>query len=101
MWVLVFFDLPTETKKQRKSANVFRKILLKDGFTMFQFSIYLRFCSSSENAQVHRSRVQKHLPDLGKVGVLTITDKQWSKMELFYKGTVAQKMATPQQLEMF
>ena len=40
MWVLVFFDLPTETKKQRKAAAGFRKDLLKDGFTMFQYSIY-------------------------------------------------------------
>ncbi len=44
MWVLVFFDLPTETKKDRKAAGNFRKKLLTDGFTMFQFSIYMRFC---------------------------------------------------------
>ena len=42
MWVLVFFDLPTETKKDRKIYTKFRKDILADGFTMFQFSIYLR-----------------------------------------------------------
>ena len=42
MWVLVFFDLPTDTKKERKAYADFRKKLMRDGFTMFQFSIYVR-----------------------------------------------------------
>ena len=40
MWVLVFFDLPTGTKKERKAYSDFRDALVKDGFTMFQYSIY-------------------------------------------------------------
>ncbi|NUM32247.1 MAG: CRISPR-associated endonuclease Cas2, partial [Bacteroidetes bacterium] len=32
MWVLVFFDLPTETKLERKTASNFRKEILRDGF---------------------------------------------------------------------
>ena len=47
MWVLVFFDLPTETKRERKLYADFRKKLLQDGFTMFQFSIYVRHCPST------------------------------------------------------
>ena len=50
LWVLVFFDLPTETKKDRKAHAQFRKDIMRDGFTMFQFSIYLRHCNSRENA---------------------------------------------------
>ena len=65
MWVLVFFDLPTETKKQRRAATQFRKALIKDGFNMFQFSIYMRFCPSRENAKVHSTRVKNHLPKDG------------------------------------
>ena len=76
MWVLVFFDLPTETKKERKTAAKFRKQLLEDGFIMFQFSIYMRHCPSSENAETHIKRVKGFLPDLGQVGILSITDKQ-------------------------
>lgn len=58
MWVLVFFDLPTETKKERKAYADFRKKLIADGFTMFQFSIYMRHCPSAENADVHMRRVK-------------------------------------------
>lgn len=53
MWILIMFDLPTETKKQRKAATDFRKSLIADGFTMFQFSIYVRNCASRENTDVH------------------------------------------------
>ncbi|HRU73341.1 MAG TPA: CRISPR-associated endonuclease Cas2, partial [Paludibacteraceae bacterium] len=62
MWVLVFFDLPTETKKDRKAYADFRKKLVADGFVMFQFSIYLRHCASAENSDVHIKRVQRALP---------------------------------------
>ena len=77
MWILVFFDLPTDTKKERKAAAKFRKNLLEDGFIMFQFSIYTRNCPSAENAQTHISRVKGFLPEYGQVGILSITDKQF------------------------
>ncbi len=101
MWVLVFFDLPTETRKDRKAATLFRKNLLDDGFSMFQFSIYLRFCASRENAAVHIKRTKRRLPKQGKVCIMQITDKQFGMIELFHgqKETVPE---TPsQQLELF
>lgn len=101
MWVLVLFDLPTETKKDRKAATDFRNKLLKDGFTMFQFSIYVRHCASVENADVHIKRVKSFLPEFGKVGILCITDKQFGRIELFL-GKKTQKVNAPgQQLELF
>lgn len=57
MWILIMFDLPTETKKQRKADTDFRKSLIADGFTMFQFSIYVRNCASRENTDVHVKRI--------------------------------------------
>ena len=101
MWILVFFDLPTETKRDKKAYMDFRKALQKDGFTMFQFSIYVRHCASMENADVHIKRVQSFLPKYGKVGIMCITDKQFSNIHLFY-GAVPQRPNPPyQQLELF
>jgi CRISPR-associated protein Cas2 len=101
MWVLVFFDLPTNTRKERSIATKFRKHLLDDGFNMFQFSIYLRFCPSKENVDVHVKRVKRELPKAGKVGILHITDKQFGMMELF-SGIEKTRLEKPsQQLEMF
>ena len=101
LWVLVFFDLPTETKKQRRVAAHFRKEIVKDGFTMFQFSIYVRHCPSRENADVHIKRVKKRLPEEGHVGILCVTDKQFGSIEIFYGKKEAPTPNTPQQLELF
>lgn len=101
MWVLVFFDLPTDTKKERKAAAKFRKELIQDGFTMFQFSIYIRNCPSAENAQVHIRRVKGILPDYGKVGIMSITDKQFDGMQLFIGKKNSALPEVEQQLELF
>ena len=101
MWVLVLFDLPTETKKEKKAYSDFRKNLQRDGFTMFQFSIYVRHCASQENAEVHIKRVKSFLPEHGQIGIMCITDKQCGNIELFY-GKKVQPPTTPgQQLELF
>ena len=101
MWVLVFFDLPTDTKIERKVASKFRKNLLDDGFGMFQFSIYTRFCPSRENAGVHMQRTKRALPKKGKVCIMQITDKQFGMMELFYGQKEADLEPPSQQLELF
>ena len=101
MWVLVFFDLPTETPAERKIAARFRKNIMRDGFQMFQFSIYLRHCSSRENSDVHITRVKKILPENGHVGIMCITDKQFGMMEIFHGHKEVGKNPPAQQLEMF
>ncbi|MHB8904615.1 MAG: CRISPR-associated endonuclease Cas2 [Melioribacteraceae bacterium] len=101
MWVLVLFDLPTETPKEKKAYTRFRKELLKDGFSMFQFSIYVRHCSSRENKNVHVKRIKEILPEKGHVGILSITDKQFGMMEIFYGKKEEDGFIEPHQLELF
>lgn len=101
MWVMILFDLPTETKKDRRYYADFRKKILADGFQMFQFSMYIRHCSSKENAEVHQKRVKSILPPKGHVGILTITDKQFGMMEIFRGTTLIDLPDTSQQLELF
>lgn len=101
MWVLVLFDLPTDTKKDRKAAAGFRKKLLTDGFQMFQFSIYMRHCPSRENADVHIKRVKAFLPSKGHVGIFQFTDKQFGMIELFHGKSPLNPQSPVQQLEMF
>lgn len=101
MWVLVFFDLPTETRSERKAAAIFRKKLLTDGFAMFQFSIYIRFCPSRENAAVHIKRTKNALPKKGKVGIMQVTDKQFGMIELFHSQKEVNPEPPSQQLELF
>lgn len=101
MWLFVFFDLPTETKAERRAAGQFRKGLLKDGFEMFQFSIYLRCCTSRENLRVHEKRIKKLLPKYGKVGFLAVTDKQFGMMEIYFGRKEIPVPLPTQQLQLF
>ena len=101
MWILVFFDLPTETKTDRKRATGFRKALIDDGFTMFQFSIYIRHCASAANAEVHIKGVQSFLPQFGKVGILCITDKQFGDLHLYFGKKPSPLPLAGVQLELF
>jgi CRISPR-associated protein Cas2 len=101
MWVFVHFDLPSETKKDKKNYREFRQVLLKDGFAMIQYSIYARHCSSRENAEVHKKRIKNQLPPYGDIVIFEITDAQFGKIE-FYKGmSPKNRPDTPQQLEIF
>lgn len=101
MWLMVFFDLPTETKTDRRNASLFRKRLLHDGFSMFQFSIYTRHCASRENALVHINRVKGILPPNGFVAMMQITDKQFGMIELFHGKKEKKPPETVHQLSIF
>lgn len=101
MWLYVMFDLPVETKRQRKMATQFRKNLMKDGFGMHQFSVYIRHCASGEAATVHIERVKNLVPEEGSVSILKVTDKQFGDTIHFVGKKSKPPPRAPQQLEFF
>lgn len=101
MWVFVFFDLPTNTPAERKTAATFRKRLMNGGFHMMQYSVYNRHCMNYQDAQVHIGRVKKIIPPEGEVRVLTITDKQFGDIKTFLGGSAQPPPETPEQVELF
>jgi len=101
MWVLTMFDLPVDTKKARRQYADFRKSLLQDGFTRMQFSVYIRHCPSEENAAVHAQRVERNVPPDGEVRILTLTDKQFERMRIFWGKMRVPPESAGRQLELF
>lgn len=101
VWLYVMFDLPVETKVQRKHAAQFRKNLLKDGFGMHQFSVYIRHCASYEAANVHIARVKLMVPAEGSVSILKVTDKQFGDTINVVGKKYRPPPPTPLQLEFF
>lgn len=101
MWVLVMFDLPTDSNEARRQYTRFRKKLLKDGFVRMQYSVYIRHCASKENTDVHSVRVRGSVPPEGEVRVLRITDKQYERMEIFWGKKRKPPEKPPAQLELF
>lgn len=101
MWLFCLFDLPTNTKTQRKHAAEFRKKLIEDGFDMMQYSVYKRFCASIEACEVHIKRIKNALPKEGTVSILKFTDKQFGDIKTFIGVTPQRRTKVPQQLEFF
>lgn len=101
MWVIAMFDLPTDTPKARKAYARFRKRLLNDGFTMMQYSVYIRHCASIENAKIHAARMGSAVPSAGEVRFLTITDKQFGRIKTYVGKTRQPPQDPPAQLELF
>lgn len=82
MRVIVFFDLPVVTGAQRKEYTRFRKHLLKSGFIMMQESVYCKLALNSTVGNAIKNNVYKNRPPEGLVQILTVTEKQYAKMEL-------------------
>ncbi len=101
VWLVTLFDLPTDTPKARKAYALFRKALLRDGFSMLQFSVYARYCPSEAKAKKHRRRIEKSVPDDGEVRIITLTDVQFARMEIFHGKQRKAPESAPKQVEMF
>lgn len=101
MWIIVMFDLPTETEAARREYRVFREGLIEDGYFMLQFSVYARHCASYENGDVHLQRVKISIPPDGQVRVLNFTDKQFQKHLVFYGKIRKATTPAPEQLTLF
>ena len=99
VWIIVLFDLPTNSQQSRRHYTRFRKSLLNDSFSMMQYSVYMRHCASYENAEVHESRVKASLPPGGEVRIIKITDKQFGRIQVYYGKKRRPTEQPPAQLE--
>lgn len=100
LWMQVIFDLPVTSKEQRKKASDFRNKLLDHGFTMSQFSVYLRHIKDKEQAETYYKKISVLVPDEGSVHVLIFTDRQYEQIRTF-EGGVKSKKKSPEQLLLF
>jgi len=98
MWMLVMFDLPVLTKRQRRRATTFRNELLDLGFEMAQFSVYMKFCGGRAAADALSTRVGRRVPAQGRVSILVFTDKQYGRMHVFSGGSREARTAERSQL---
>lgn len=101
MWMLVTFDLPVETKTQRKAATRFRNDLLDLGFEMSQLSNYLRFCNGKEQFEAYVHKIERQLPEFGDIFIFQFTDRQYENIVRFSgQGRRAQRK-NPEQIALF
>ena len=101
MWMLVTFDLPVETKKQRHAATKFRQHLLDIGFEMSQLSNYLRFCNGKEQFETYVRQIERALPEWGDIYIFPFTDKQYENIIRFSDQARKKQRKNPDQLALF
>jgi len=101
MWMIVMFDLPVVESAERKAATQFRNTLLDLGFSMSQFSVYMRFCSSPAQVDTYCKRVEEALPDGGSVNIIQFTDKQYERIISFRGRAKQPDKKTPDQFDLF
>ena len=92
MWMMVMFDLPTDTPSERKRASDFRNFLQKKGFSMAQFSVYFRFTGSREESAKYINAVKINAPTVGDICILFFTDKQFGDI-IHIKNRKAEHLA--------
>lgn len=81
MRMLLFFDLPVETAKDRKIYSKFRKFLISEGFIMMQKSVYTKLALNMSAVNFEREKIIKNKPPQGIVQLLTVTEKQFNAIE--------------------
>ena len=91
MRTIVFFDLPVETRKERKTYAVFRKWLLSGGYMMLQYSVYSKIFNNRDAAMKHMGQLRGNAPPSGSVRVMLVTEKQYARMDVIVGGRSRQE----------
>ncbi len=81
MRLLLFFDLPTETSKNRLDYTRFHKFLIKNGFIMMQKSVYSKLVINNVTSAAVKAKISKNLPPAGIIELLEVTENQFSRIE--------------------
>lgn len=81
MRLLLFFDLPVETSKDRREYSRFHKFLIKNGFIMMQKSVYSKLVINNVTSAAVKDKVSKNLPLVGIIEMLEVTENQFSRID--------------------
>ncbi len=101
MWLLAMFDLPVDKPELRHEYAKFRAALIRQGFSMLQYSVYGHYVRSEEGDEALRRKVHAALPSHGQVRLLSVTDRQFEKMEVYFGKKRKPVEDPPMQLALF
>lgn len=85
MRIIVMYDVPNNSSEENKEYTKFRKLLIKNGYSMMQFSIYIKCLNVKTKFESEVKKISKFIPSQGNIRVLAITEKQFQDM-IFLKG---------------
>lgn len=82
MRMILMFDLPVKTKKDRYIYSKFRNYLIKRGFYSLQYSVYSKIFANREAAQAEKNSIRKVVPERGNIRIMIVTEKQYASIEI-------------------
>ena len=91
MRLMLFFDLPVKTKRDRRVYANFRKYLISKGYMMIQYSIYVKLFANRDAVTNHVKLLKRELPKKGQIRIMMVTEKQYAKMEVILGGISRQE----------
>lgn len=91
MRLVLFFDLPMVSKADRRIYTKFRKYLITDGFIMLQFSVYVKIFPNRDSLVQYTDRLKRNLPTKGSIRIMSVTEKQYEKMQILIGGQSLQE----------
>ena len=89
--IILFFDLPMNTKKEKRVYQHCRKYLIQNGYMMMQFSVYCKIFANREAAVNHVCILKRNVPKEGQIRILLVTEKQYSKIQIIVGGKSKQE----------
>lgn len=81
MRMILFFDLPSVTKKDIKEYNKFINYLKKNGFVRMQESVFTKLALNPTIVNLTMNDIRKNVPPEGIVSVLNITENQFASID--------------------
>ena len=91
MRMILFFDLPMQTKQEVRIYTRFRKYLIKSGFNMLQFSVYGKIFNNVDSANKYMKVIKKNVPTQGQIRIMIVTEKQYADIEIIIGGKSKQE----------
>jgi len=91
MRIVLMFDLPVVTKTQKRIYTKFRKLLLKKGYLMLQYSVYVKLFANRDSATRHIKVIKSSVPQAGQIRLMLLTEKQYANMEIIIGGKSRQE----------
>lgn len=101
VWLMVMYDLPTRTKQQRRNAQVYREMILNEGFDMVQLSVYVKYIPNATGARPVYMALKNTVPADGLVRMIRLSDEQWAQQHRFFGLKTLKVEEKPDVLDIF
>ena len=80
MWVYIITSFTRYRKIGTAARREFESAITKDGFVALHRNLFARYCTSSDNATMHKERVKKMIPERGcDVSILLVSDSNMNQ----------------------